>query len=101
MNNATPLSPLRHPDTVRGLLYGLHTAANDHRLIHEYIDARVPGSREAARILYMQRVEAVAKAIESLQTMQDRLRWEALGREDAAINAAITAELAHANIQAA
>lgn len=90
--------PLRHPDTVRELLYGLHMAGNVHRHVGECIDAMPIEGREAAKGLYLMRIEAVSKAIDDLQAMQDFLRNTSKSHEDAAINAAIATELQRANI---
>ena len=98
MNTRLPLDPLQHPDTVRQLLYGLHMAGGAHRYAHEHIDARPPGSREAAATVYMLRIEAVARAIDQLLDMQDLLRREAAGLDEAALVAALEAELSAANI---
>lgn len=93
------LDPLHHPDTVRKLLYGLHRAGEAHRHMHEHIDSRPPGSREAAASIYMLHIDAVARAVERLLDAQDRLRREAVGGEMALWSAAVDEELKKLNIR--
>lgn len=68
-------------NTVRRLLRGLHKAAEQHRFVHEDIDAstRNDASRQMEQHIYLNKVEAVEKAIERLLSAQLDLHLMARG----------------------
>jgi hypothetical protein len=82
---------MQHPDTVRRLLRDLHTAAEGHRFIQERIDSSTTneGSRKARTRLYLNRIEAVQKAIDDLNNAQEGILSEALHAEEQAQDSAI------------
>lgn len=70
------MHPLHHVDTVRAFQPLLHQCAEDHRLVHERIDAisMNEGARTGMNTIYNVKVEAVAKAIAELGAYQRQLR---------------------------